>query len=181
MNKNTKIKIRNRSAGSVGYVIPDTNGYHRKFEAGEVKELPFSEIQSLAFMPGGDYILQHYLVIDNIEARDEILGNVEIEYNYTKEDIEKLLKHGSMDQFLDCLDFAPAGVIDLIKQMAVSMKLNDINKRKAIKDKFGFSVDNAVAANEETEDHAEVVAPTRRVSVSNEAPEAPARRYNTIK
>ena len=35
MNKNTKIKVRNRSTGTVGYVIPDMGNYHRKFQPDE--------------------------------------------------------------------------------------------------------------------------------------------------
>ena len=81
MNKNTKIKIRNRSTGSLSYKIPDMNNFTRTFAAGEIKELPFEEVQKLAYIPGGDYMLQHFLVIDNIEARNEILGEVELEYD----------------------------------------------------------------------------------------------------
>ena len=76
MNKNTKIKVRNRSTGTVGYIIPDMGNYHRKFQPDEVKEVSFEEIQKLSYTPGGNYMLQHYLVIDNAEARDEILGNM---------------------------------------------------------------------------------------------------------
>ena len=47
MNKNTKIGVINRSSGCVGYVIPDMNNYHRKFQAGERKELPFEEVQKI--------------------------------------------------------------------------------------------------------------------------------------
>ena len=91
MNKNTKIKIKNRSSSSLSYIIPDSNNFRRFFAAGEVKELPFEEVQKLTYIPGGDYMLQHYLVIDNIEARDEILGAVELEYNYGEKEIKNLL------------------------------------------------------------------------------------------
>mgnify|MGYP006988999603 CR=1 FL=1 len=56
---------------------------------------------------------------------------------------------GSLDAFLDALDFAPMGVIDLIKSMAVSLPLTDLNKRKALKDKTGFDVDKALVHLEE--------------------------------
>lgn len=150
MNKNTKIGVINRSSGSVGYVIPDMNNYHRKFQAGERKELPFEEVQKLAYIPGGDYILQHYLVIENLEARDEILGSVELEYNWTEKDIKNLLTSGSIDSLLDCLDFAPLGVIDLLKKIAVEIRLNDVNKREAIKSKLGFDITKAIEINDET-------------------------------
>ena len=35
MNKNTKIKVRNRSTCPVGYIIPDMGNYRRQFAAYE--------------------------------------------------------------------------------------------------------------------------------------------------
>ena len=187
MNKNTKIKIRNRGASTVGYSIPDMNNYHRKFAAGETKELPFEEVQKLSFIPGGDYLLQHYLVIENLEARDEILGTVELEYDYTSQDIKNLLLHGSMDQLLDCLDFAPLGVISELKKIAVDIKLNDVSKRAAIYKKTGFDINTQIAINEETSEAVEEDKATgRRVksedaSASATEAEKPERRYNVNK
>ena len=185
MNKNTKIKVRNRCGGSVTYTLPDMNNFQRTFARGEVKELPFEEIQKLAYIPGGDYLLQHSLVIENVEARDEILGQVELEYNYNESDIEKLLSNGSLDELLDCLDFAPIGVINLVKEIAVKTELNDMKKREAIYKKTGFNVNNAIQIqrenNEGTEEE-EATAPTRRVAVKTEATtEAPVRRTVTLK
>jgi hypothetical protein len=180
MNKNTKIKVTNRSTSPVGYNLPDMNNYHRQFAAGESKDLPFEEVQKLAFIPGGDFLLQHYLVIENIEARTEILGDVEIEYDFTRRDVENLLRNGSLDALLDCLDFAPEGVIDLVKEIAVATKLNDINKRQAILEKTGFNVSSAIIINEETSEVEEKAPLTRRVQVEGdkqeEAPAAPVRR-----
>ena len=95
------------------------------------------------------------------------------------------MKEGSLDEFLDCLDFAPVGVIDLIKRYAVALPLNDYNKRKAIKDKLGYDIDAAIKNEQATKDaekaatEAEAAAPTRRVtkSVEQEAVnEGPVRR-----
>lgn len=181
MNKNTKIKVRNRSTCPVGYTIPDMGNYRRQFAANETKELPFEEVQKVAFIPGGEYLLQHYLVIENIEARDEILGSVELEYSYSEKDIERLLLHGTMDELLDCLDFAPIGVIDLVKSIAVKTELNDIRKREAIFEKTGFNVSNAVAINRETDEAVEKAEPAaRRVQSAEKTPseetQAPVRR-----
>jgi hypothetical protein len=184
MNKNTKIKVRNRSTGVVSYKIPDMNNFKRTFQPKEEKELPFDEVQKVAFIPGGNFVLQNYLVIENIEARDEVLGAVELEYNYTETDIEKLLISGSMDELLDCLDFAPKGVIDLLKVISVNIELNDMKKREVIQKKTGFNVHNAIKikreSNEVTEE--EGAAPTRRVAAKTEATtETPVRRTVTLK
>lgn len=183
MNKNMKIKIRNRCGGAVNYRIPDLNLF-RTFERGEQKELPFDEIQRLAYVPGGEYLLQHSLVIENPEARDEILGHVELEYNYTEKDIENLLNNGSIDALLDCLDFAPNGVINLVKKIAVDTELNDVKKREIIFQKTGFNIDNAIKINKENNDTTEAPkVATRRVvatPTSQQTEESPRRAAFTV-
>ena len=186
MNKNTKIKVRNRSTGSVGYTIPDM-GIKRTFNHKEVKDVTFEELQKLTYLPGGDFILQHYLIIENDEARGELLGGVELEYVYNEADIKKLLTTGSLDELLDCLDFAPRGVIDLVQKIAVEIELNDVSKRKAIFEKTGFNIDNAIRINEETKETDEAtVTAGRRVAnptnaVAKTAAPAPERRYTVDK
>ena len=50
-----------------------------------------------------------------------------------------------MDEFLDCLDFAPVGVLELVKKYAVSLPVENYEKRQALKAKTGFDVDLAIA------------------------------------
>lgn len=165
MNKNTKISVTNRSGSSLSYTLPDMNNFRRRYSAGETKEVPFEEIQKLTYIPGGDYMLQHYLVINNIEARDEILGSVELEYDFDEAKVKNLLINGSLDQLLDCLDFAPLGVIDLVKKVATDIKLYDTRKRDAIYKKTGYNIYNAIMINEETDESVDENKPAgRRVS-----------------
>ena len=74
---------------------------------------------------------------------------------WDEEQIVDLIKNGSLDAFLDCLDYAPVGVIDLLKKYAVSLPMNDIKKRQALKEKTGFDVDVAIknAEAEKAEDN----------------------------
>lgn len=156
MDKNTPIKVLNRDNGGVVYSIPEMNGLRRSFAKGEVKEVTLQELEKLSYIPGGMELLRDSLVIlDNKEAVEKILGHVEMEYSYTEEDIKKLLKSGSLDEFLDCLDFAPDGVIELIKNLSVEMPLNDVEKREAIFQKTGFSVDNAIKIRKEVAEPAQ--------------------------
>ena len=145
MERNTLIKVLNRDNGSVVYSIPEMNGLRRVFQKGETKQVTFEELQKLSYIPGGMELLKDSLVIlDNTEARNILLGEVEPEYSYTEDDIINLMKNGSLEQFLDCLDFAPGGVKDLIKSLSVKLPLNDVAKREAIFNKLGFNVDNAI-------------------------------------
>jgi len=105
-----------------------------------------------------------------------------------------LIKTGSLDAFLDALDFAPTAVIDLIKKLSVDIPLVDMNKRKALKEKTGFDVDAALRhIEEEKEDNqttilkqtgerrvkAEAAPAGRRTNPEYTAPAAP--KYNVIK
>jgi len=129
MDKNTMIKICNRDDAAVFYDIPEMNGLHRVFQPNEVKEVTLEELIKLSYEPGGMDLLRNNFILNNKEAIDMILGKVEPEYSYTPVDIKNLLLNGSLDELLDCLDFAPEGVIEIIKNMAVELPLNDVAKR----------------------------------------------------
>ena len=144
ITRNKMIQVQNRGQGKVGYTIPDMNNLHRDFQPNEVKTITYEELFKLAQVPGGAYILQNYLIIKDDEVVKAIFEEVEPEYNYTDEDVKRLMLEGSLDEFEDCLNFAPIGVIELIKSLAVSLPLNDIGKRDLIQKKTGFSVTAAI-------------------------------------
>jgi hypothetical protein len=85
--------------------------------------------------------------------------------------VENLLAHGSLDQLKDALDFAPDGVVSLIKEKAVETKLNDVAKREAILEATNFNVTNAIA-NKEAAQVAEEAPKTRRAAAINETSSA---------
>lgn len=152
IDNNQIIKVTNRDNGHVGYTIPDLNNLTRTFTANETKEITMNELRKLSYIPGGMVLLRDYLVLDNKEAVEELLNQVEPEYFYTEEDVKNLLLNGSLDALKDCLDYAPAGTIDLVKQMAVELPLNDVAKRKAILEMTGFNVDSAIMINDATKE-----------------------------
>ena len=159
------INVKNRSASVVIYNIPDAN-IRRTFTPGEVKKVKYSELEQLTYQPGGIEILANFLqILDENEVQSFGI-RTQPEYYMNEQQIIDLLKNGSLDAFLDALDFAPQGVLDLIKRLSVQLPLNDVAKRKAIKDKLGFDVETAVRLVEEEkkEDEAPATtAPTRRV------------------
>lgn len=165
LEKDTLVKVKNATNSRVGYLIPDLGNLHRGFMPGEVKEVPFEEVQKLAYVPGGEALLRDHLTILDAETLKMILGDVEPEYFYTEADVEKLLLNGTVDEFMDFLDFAPEGLINLAKDLAVSKEIPDVRKRNAILDKTGFNVTKAIEINHETGVNEEVEAPkVRRAS-----------------
>jgi len=147
LNDDTLIKVTNRNRGYTGYTIPEMNNLRREFAPSESKKIPYAELRQLSWIPGGLELINSCLVLDNTEAVQEILGQVEPEYYYSAEDVKKLLIHGSLAQLQDCMDFAPQGVLDLIKQYSVELEINDVRKREAILNKLGFDVTTAIMTN----------------------------------
>lgn len=184
MDKKTLIKVINRSDGIVFYEIQDL-GIQRHYEANEVKEVTFEELLKLSYAPGGLTLIKNYLRIDNAEAVKEILGDVEPEYYYTEKDVKTLLINGTLAQLEDCLDFADEGVIDLVKNLAVKLEINDVAKRNAILTKTGFNVDRAIRIVHESrykDETAETPSKRRAAPITASAAEdKPARRTDPPK
>lgn len=166
ITSDTMYNVKNRSSSVVVYRIPETN-LRREFQPGETKKIPFGELEKLTYQPGGHALLEEFLQIVDEAVTNNLNVRREVEYDMSEAQIRDLLTHGSLDAFLDALDFAPMGVIDLIKTMSVSLPLEDYNKRKALLEKTGFDVDKAVAnlQAEKAEEKAaatESAAPTER-------------------
>ena len=158
-----KYNVTNRSSTQVVYSIPELN-LHRDFMPGETKKISYDELEKLSYRPGGAYVLANYLQVQEEEALNKLNMETELEYHMSVEEITELLKNGTIEQFLDCLDFAPVGVIDIIKDLSIKLPLNDVAKREAILAKTGFDVSKAIENSkvEKTEDKAD--APKRRVT-----------------
>ena len=161
-NEKNMVKVTNRGTWTVGYSIPEM-GIKRRFIAHESKMISAEELRKLAWIDGGRAIINNHLIIEDEALVKEIFNEVEPEYFYTEEDVIKLLTLGSEDALRDALDFAPEGVIALIKDIAVKIKLNDVRKRDIIFETTGFNVTNAIRVLEESEIVA-TVTKTRRVN-----------------
>ena len=136
--------VKNRSGSHVVYNIPEAN-IRRSFAPGEVKRIAYEELQKLTYQRGGMEILTRFLQIQDEATVKNFNMRVEPEYYMDEKQVARILMNGSLDEFLDMLDFAPDGVIDLVKRMSISMPLMDMNKRDALKKKTGLDVDKALA------------------------------------
>ena len=182
MDSNTTYLVTNRSASVVVYSIPEDN-IKREFQPGETKKIRHGELEKLSYQTGGSLLMNNYFLIRSPEAIHELGVPTEPEYFMTEKEVVDLIKTGSLDAWLDCLDFAPHGVIEMIKKLSVTVPLNDYEKRRALKDKTGFDVDAAIKhVEEERAEEAQELkqaAPKRRVQA--EEPAAPTGRRTTPK
>lgn len=178
-----RVSIRNRSNSVVIYNIPEM-GIRREFMPNEVKTVTQEELEALSYRPGGMNLIRNELLVSDAEVLKDMSVKVEPEYYLDDKGVIELLNNGSLDSFLDCLDFAPQGVLDLIKKYAVSLPVNDSRKREAIKTKLGLDVDMALlhqrqvkeAEEEEGKTAERLDAPVRRVKTD----EKPAGRRTAV-
>lgn len=190
MSETKMVKVRNRNGSVVGYQIPEA-GINRQFSINETKTIPESELQQLQYVPGGDYILKHALVIEDEEVLTDLNMKVEPEYSYTEEDIKNILFNGTLDELEDFLNFSPDGGIEILKKMAVELEVPDTRKRKLISEKTGFNINTAIGINEmldqeteeeETEEKVrKAAAPTRKAETSSTPERKAAPKYKVTK
>jgi hypothetical protein len=152
MNENKTFQVTNRSAGLVCYAIPEIGVKNREFQPGETKKISYEELNQLTYIPGGIELLRSYLQVQDEAVRTEVIGHTEPEYNMSVADVKELILHGTMDEWLDCLDFAPDGVIDLIRTLSIELPLTDTRKMEAFKEKKNIDLSRAIAAKREEEE-----------------------------
>ena len=122
INQTDMYNVKNRSSSVVVYSIPESN-LRRTFAPGESKRIPFSELEKLTYQPGGRELIANFLQIMEEEVTQDLNIHREPEYNMSEAQVRDLILNGSLDAFLDALDFAPIGVIDLIKSLSVSLPI----------------------------------------------------------
>lgn len=163
LNNSDKIRVENRGNAIVGYKVPESN-ITRRFVASEVKEIPMGELRQAIQVPGTKRTIMNNLIIHDKSAVEELLPDAEPEYFYTTKDVDFLLERGTLDQLKDALDFAPKGVVDLIKERAVKNELNDVRKRDAILEATNFNVTGAIEINHLAQVENKVETKTRRTA-----------------
>lgn len=178
--------VKNRTGSHIVYNIPEA-GVRRSFAPGEVKKISYEELEKLTYQSGGMEILTGFLQIQSEEVLNNFNMRVEPEYHMSERDVAHVILHGSLDEFLDMLDFAPAGVIDLIKRLSISLPLTDYNKMEALKKKTGLDVEAAlrnIRAEQEEDKKPSIddsnAAPQRRVKKDVPEGRRTAPKYNVV-
>ena len=140
----TIVPIRNIVNCETGYILT-SSGHSRRLMPGVVMRVTAGELRELYYQPGGSILLQNYIHVGNADLCKEFgVPEDMIEYNWTAEDIKKALTEDPIEVLLDALDFAPQGVIEAIKDDAVSLEINDKAKIDAISKKTGIDIDAAI-------------------------------------
>lgn len=160
------VPIRNIVDFETGYILT-SSGRARRLMPNVVMRVTAGELRELFWQPGGTFLLQNFIHVGNKELAAEFGVPADaIEYDWTEKDIVKCLTVDDLDVLLDALDFAPAGIIETLKDKAIELEITDLTKIKAISDKTGIDINAAIknkhAYEEINNDNAEEKPKTRR-------------------
>lgn len=175
MGTEKMVSVTNRSNGMVLYEVPDLN-IRRQFSRKETKTVSYDEIAALAQQPGGRELIYHFLYVNDTDVLHKALNIQEQpEYWLTEDKIPTWINSCSLNEFKDALDFAPEGIVDLIKSYSTSVPLNDFDKRTALKEQTGFDVSKAIENSTEENENGE------KVNTAAEAPKTQRRSQPSYK
>ena len=142
------VTVENRTAGKIVYQIPDRR-IRRELAPRQAIRVPKDEIEALSYTAGGLDLIRNHLLVKDEQVLDDLNIHREPEYYMNADNVAKLIREGSLNEFKDALDFAPEGVKEMIKDLSVQIPLNDFSKRQALKEMTGFDVDAAIAHDKE--------------------------------
>lgn len=184
IDKNKRVKVTNRTGGSLAYRIESLRVVRHWVKPGDHLNISIDELLELKTVNGGTEILEDCVVIEDKEALRILFPDKEIEpeYAYGLKEIEFLLYEGETAQLLDTLDYAPKGVLDLIKSKSIEKLPNEMSKINAINDKFNIDINKIHELSKEKDIHEPKEEPKRKRRakplIEEETPEIP--KYNVI-
>lgn len=179
-----KVKVWNRTSGGISYAIPELRIRREWRGTGDLQTVKLEELETLRYMAGGAKLMNEYMLIKDQDVCEFLGMPTDPEYFYDENDIKVLLEKGTNDQLLDCLEFAPKGVLDLLKKIAVEMKLDSSEKRGIIGKHLNVNIDAMIRNNEASKVEGEVTetdAPKGRRSAPVKAePTKEVSKYNVV-
>ena len=164
VNKEKRVKVVNRASGSLAYKIDTLRVTRHWRKPGDYLNISIAELLELKTVRGGQSLLKNYVIIEDKEALSVLFPDQELEpeYNYGLKEIETLLYEADTEQLLDALDFAPKGVLDLIKAKSAEKLPNTTAKIEAINKKFKIDLNKVNELYQEKEILEEKPKQTRR-------------------
>ncbi len=177
------IQVQNLTDNPVVYNIPEDH-LRRVFAPYEAKMLSKDELQKLYYQPGGAVLLHDFLSVRDKKTAVELGVPEELfehEYSWNRKKVDKVLLEEDIDILHDALDFAPEGIIDLIIERAVALRISDINKRELIQQCTGKNVNQMIATQVQLEQaigEQKEEAPKQRRATSQTTTESTGRRVS---
>jgi hypothetical protein len=150
LKENQIVEVINNSTGAVGYYSEYSRIARRWDKPDSMKKIPLEELRELVNMAGGYELLEGYLLIKDIEVREELGLPVDKSYLIEDKDIKALLKK-SVSVLTDTLENTTETIREKIAQVAIDTKLADLDKLEVIKEHSGLDVLSVIQENKEAE------------------------------
>lgn len=143
-----KIRVYNRSNSTVFYRDEETNKlrtWNPIMNGVETyKDLTLEEIQRVLNDYGTRILFEEYLLIKDVEVCKQLELDCPKEYFYDAEKIKSILETGTDFDLVELIQNANEGIKDMIKQIAVEIKLDSSRKREIIKQRMNFDINFVV-------------------------------------
>lgn len=143
-----KIRVYNRSNSTVFYKDEETNKTRvwepSNFRRESYKDLSFEEIERVVNTRGGKVLFEEYLLIKDKNICDKLEINYTKEYFYDEKEVRHILEKGTEFDLIEMIKNSTEGIKDLIKQIAIEIKLDSSRKREIIKQYLKFDVNFAI-------------------------------------
>lgn len=148
------VRVQNLTDNPVVYLIPEDN-LRRVYQPYEQKTVPADELRKVYWQPGGPALLQEFLQVKDKDLAIEFGVDPDTfahEYSWDKDKVESVLLKEDINVLHDALDFAPEGIVELITEKAVALRIPDVNKRNLIKEYTGKDITSMIDAQSQLED-----------------------------
>jgi hypothetical protein len=150
LKDNMMVEVINNSTGSVSY-FSELSRIHRKWDKPDSKKkVSLEELRELVSASGGYELLENFLLIKDMDVREELGLPVNKEYMLDDKEIKALLKK-SVDTIETTLENTSESIKEKIAQAAIDTKLSDLDKLEVIKEHSGVDVLFAIQEKKEEE------------------------------
>lgn len=150
LNDNTMVEVINNSTGSVSFYSEYSRMSRKWDKPGSKKKVPLEELRELVSNSGGYELLENFLLIKDMDVREELGLPVNKEYMLDEKEIKALLKK-SVDVLTETLENTSDSIKEKIAQTAIDTKLSDLDKLEVIQEHSGIDVLSAIKEKKDEE------------------------------
>jgi hypothetical protein len=150
LQDNLMVEVTNNSTGSVSYYSEFSRTLRKWDKPNSTKKISLEELRELVGSSGGYELLENFLLIKNMEVREDLGLPVNKEYMLDEKEIKAVLKK-SVDVLENTLENTSDSIKEKIAKSAIDTKLSDLDKLEVIKDHSGVDVLAAIQEKKEEE------------------------------
>jgi hypothetical protein len=150
LQDNLMVEVTNNSTGSVSYYSEFSRTLRKWDKPNSTKKISLEELRELVGSSGGYELLENFLLIKNMDVREDLGLPVNKEYMLDEKEIKAVLKK-SVDVLENTLENTSDSIKEKIAQSAIDTKLSDLDKLEVIKEYSGVDVLTVIQEKKEEE------------------------------